>query len=193
MFLVVGRHEDPPSLDDDVIATTLTRLCLAPRWLDPADLAPDSAATSIGIILTNRLGQGSLSMERFVAFIERVTVPLLAFGDAARMLAEACAATTAARTGAPAGTARIDVDNTCVLFDFLPKRVELEGWSGSSFVAMSPQLVATAHDRDGRVVAFEHRERDLFAVDFLIAVAGKAGHQLVDNFARYAGTASGEL
>jgi hypothetical protein len=193
MFLIVGRRQEPPSFDDEVIAATLGRLRLEPRWLDPAQLMPDSAAGSIGVILTDQLGPDSISMDRFVAFLGELDVPLLAIGGAASLLAQACEVRTEPRVRSPAVTRRIDVDNSCVLFDFLPNTIELEGWLGSSLGALSSHLSATAHDGDRRAVAFEHHERELFAVDFPIAVAGDAGLQVVDNFARYAGTASGEL
>lgn len=193
MFLIVGKRQGIPSRDDEVIGSTLGRLRLEPRWLDPAQLMPDSAAGSIGVILTDQLGPDSIAMDRFVAFLAQVEVPLLAIGGAASLLAQACEARVEPPAHGAADPRPIDVDNSCVLFDFLPSTIELAGWRGSSIGALSSRLSATAHDGEHRAVAFEHHERELFAVDFPLAVAGDAGRQVVDNFARYAGTASGEL
>ncbi len=193
MFLVAGRPQAPASGDEKLIRAKLAELRFEPHWIEPEKLSADSAEGAIGVIVTDQLDVDAISKKRFADFIEHCEVPLLAIGEAATLFVLAYGGRVVPRASPNGSVTQVKVDNNCVLFDFLPGTIQLDDWRGSSLDSLPSGFEVTARADGGRIVAFQHQERELFAVDFSISSSKEVGRQVLDNFARYAGTFSGEL
>lgn len=192
-FFVIGQKTSPPTGEETLIHEKLLEFQFEPLWLDADELFETCADDMLGIIITNRNSEVAVRDERFLSFLETLEVPLLALGDGAGMLLSAFTGSVGERSPRQVERAVVEVNNDCILFDFLPNLVEVENRQGAGLPALPEGFAATAHDQEGKVVAFQHNTRELFAIDLPMHPSQGMGSQVMENFIRYAGFFSGEL
>lgn len=194
MFLIIKneQNDDTQPTDYTIIKNSLETLNLDYTVKDDLDNS-DDLDDVIGVILTDDtldLGQYKASID-FQHLLDSQT-PVLGIGQGCLALADTLAVDTSADTNTQQQK-QITFQNESVLFDFMPTEMSIVD-DRAEYVNQIPEhLEATAVSSEQEILAFQDKEKDLYAVKFNPAHLDQQGVIMLENFIRYCGTAAGEL
>lgn len=186
MFLLIDKDKDnerSSSLLAGLHALDLEYKCVN----SVANVTESDLDVAYGILMSDEVTEPEL-----LPWLNAAPVPLLGVGQAAHAIIEAYNGKVQQLDTSTVDTSELDVDNQCVLFDFLPKTIAIEV-SNLHFISNVPEeFLITARSKKGHPVAAQHKTREIFTL-FVNPNNIKEAARVVDNFVRYAGTYSGAI
>lgn len=190
MFLLIDNHTDSALVP--LLRNVLDELGLEHQVVAPdAELAQRDLADVIGIVLSRDIDASA--REKFVALLDEIDVPLLGIGSGAHFIVQAYSGRIGSLHAPANSRDTIELANQCMLFDFLPDSIDVAP-STTSFIDGVPSgFEVVAKSKAGHALAVQHETREIYALLIDPVDAGRAGHSIVGNFMRYAGTFSGAI